>query len=264
MHSSQKSDDTEVVPPSAGVAIRLMRLLLGGTCSVGSDESPLTSRTTRRSSLHRPAWPFAWCVSCLEGPALSGPMNLLSQVGRHGGRPSIGSIGAFFLIARVGVFPHGFLMDEIGRRHPAHWPAHEGYNAPVMVFLTVCTSGRKPVLANPEAHEVLRSAWGMGGTWTVGRYVIMPEHVHLFCAPAEFPPRPLREWVRFWKSHAARHWPRREDAPLWQRDFWDTQLRRSENYSEKWEYVSANPVRAGLVENPQDWPYQGTMNLLMW
>jgi hypothetical protein len=43
-----------------------------------------------------------------------------------------------------------------------------------------------------------------------------------------------------------------------------TQLRRSENYTEKWQYVLRNPVRAKLVENIEDWPYQGEMNVLMW
>lgn len=34
---------------------------------------------------------------------------------------------------------------------------------------------------------------------------------------------------------------------LWQRDFWDTQLRCVESYSAKWDNVRHNPVRAGLV-----------------
>ena len=155
-------------------------------------------------------------------------------------------------------------MDETGRHHPAHPPLHEGFNTPTIVFLTVCTVGRKPVLADPCAHAALCEAWGLVAAWTVGRYVIMPDHLHLFCAPAEFPPRPLKQWVACWKSHAARHWPRPEDAPLWQRDFWDTQLRRSENYTEKWQYVLANPVRAKLVERIEDWPHQGEMNVLAW
>jgi hypothetical protein len=52
--------------------------------------------------------------------------------------------------------------------------------------------------------------------------------------------------------------------PAHQRDFWDTQLRRSENYTEKWQYVLRNPVRAKLVENVEDWPYQGELNILPW
>ncbi|MFA7345268.1 MAG: hypothetical protein WC003_13270 [Terrimicrobiaceae bacterium] len=155
-------------------------------------------------------------------------------------------------------------MNEPGRRHPAHPPLHEGFNSPTIVFLTVCTAGRKPVLAEADAQAVLRAAWDGAKSWRVGRYLLMPDHVHLFCAPAEFPPRPLNQWVAFWKSRAARHWPRPEDSPLWQRDHWDTQLRRSDNYTEKWRYVLENPVRAKLVERVADWPYQGEMHVLVW
>jgi len=52
--------------------------------------------------------------------------------------------------------------------------------------------------------------------------------------------------------------------PIWQRDFWDTQLRKGENYDEKWQYVLENPVRAGLVKHSEDWPYQGELNVLEW
>ncbi len=62
----------------------------------------------------------------------------------------------------------------------------------------------------------------------------------------------------------SRRWPRPEQQPIWQLDFWDTQLRKSTHYDEKWEYVSQNPVRAGLVRAPDDWPYQGELNELRW
>jgi REP element-mobilizing transposase RayT len=55
-------------------------------------------------------------------------------------------------------------------------------------------------------------------------------------------------------------WP----ETLWQRDCWDTQLRRGESYRAKWEYVLDNPVRAGLCESPDEWPYLGEMNVLQW
>lgn len=52
--------------------------------------------------------------------------------------------------------------------------------------------------------------------------------------------------------------------PLFQRDCWDTQLRKGERYSEKWEYVRYNPVRKGLAGTPDDWPWQGELNVLSW
>jgi putative transposase len=107
-------------------------------------------------------------------------------------------------------------------------------------------------------------SWRDAASWNVGRYVILPDHVHPFCAPAVFPGRPLAQWVQYWKARASLAWPRRLEQPIWQRDGWDTQLRRHENYEAKWQYVLANPVRAGLVAKPEDWPHQGELNVLRW
>jgi REP element-mobilizing transposase RayT len=98
----------------------------------------------------------------------------------------------------------------------------------------------------------------------LGRYIIMPDHLHLFCAPREVHPQPLTQWVAYWKSHSARNWPDRAQSPIWQRHFWDTQLRRGESYDAKWDYVVANPMRAGLVSRSEDWPYQGELHELRW
>jgi putative transposase len=157
-------------------------------------------------------------------------------------------------------------MDDIpsGRQHPLHQPMQERGNTPIIVYVTVITKRRKRILADPAAHQTIRAAWFAATQWLVGRYVIMPDHIHLFCAPQLLVPEALASWVGYWKSESARHWPRREDAPIWQRHFWDTQLRRGENYDEKWDYVVNNPVRAGLVTKSEDWPYQGELNVLRW
>jgi putative transposase len=163
-----------------------------------------------------------------------------NESGRHGGRPSI------------------------YRAHPVHQPIHERYGVAVIVFVTICTKSRKPILSNAAAHETLLTAWHLATSWQVGRYVLMPDHVHLFCAPAATPARPLLQWISYWKSEAARIWPVPDEAPIWQRHFWDTQLRHGESYDEKWEYVIQNPVRASLVRSPNDWPYQGELHQLRW
>ena len=155
-------------------------------------------------------------------------------------------------------------MDTLGRHHPARQDLREIFNRPTILFLTVCTRDKKPILANEAVHNTLREAWKAADSWLVGRYVLMPDHLHLFCSPMMDTSTPLLQWVSFWKSHAARNWPAREDAPVWQRDFWDTQLRKEESYAEKWPYVVENPVRAGLVTRSSDWPYQGEIHSLNW
>ena len=150
------------------------------------------------------------------------------------------------------------------RRHPAHHPLVETGNRAILVFLTVCTKDRRPILAAPAAHEAIRQAWEHARDWRVGRYVVMPDHVHLFCAPGRVDYPSLAVWVKYWKTLASRCWPVPAQQPIWQADFWDTQLRQGDSYSEKWEYVRRNPVRAKLVASPEEWPFQGTMNVLMW
>ena len=44
---------------------------------------------------------------------------------------------------------------------------------------------------------------------------------------------------------------------MWERGFFDHVIRNAESYAQKWDYVRQNPVRAGLVERAEDWPYQG-------
>ena len=51
-------------------------------------------------------------------------------------------------------------------------------------------------------------------------------------------------------------------APHWQKGFFDHILRASESYSQKWLYVAENPVRAGLVKNRTEWPWQGEIHPL--
>ena len=63
---------------------------------------------------------------------------------------------------------------------------------------------------------------------------------------------------------AASSWPRPPENPVWQRAAWDRQLRRGDSYAAKWEYVRNNPVRHNLVPRPDDWPYQGEVNELIW
>ena len=150
------------------------------------------------------------------------------------------------------------------RNHPAHQPVFESGNLSPIIFLTACSKDRKPILAKPDVHELLAKIWSEAREWAVGKYMIMPDHLHLFCSPCSRTSEPIRGWVRYWKSAASRSWPRPDEQPIWQQDVWDTQLRRGESYSEKWDYVSQNPIRAGLVNRLEDWPYQGEISVLSW
>ena len=152
----------------------------------------------------------------------------------------------------------------IGRKHPAHHQLMEQSNCSSIVFVTVCSKDRKPLFARSDVHELVVRSWEKADLWIVGRYVLMPDHIHLFCSPAihEYPP--LKKWIQYWKALVSKKWPHPAEQPIWQQDFWDTQLRQSDTYSEKWHYVLNNPVRAGLIGQANHWPFQDEMETLYW
>ncbi|NLW49719.1 MAG: hypothetical protein GXY85_02605 [Candidatus Brocadiaceae bacterium] len=154
--------------------------------------------------------------------------------------------------------------DRPKRKTPAHLPAIQRFNTSIVVFVTVCTARRAPILARGRAHETLLSAWQEARLWGVGRYVLMPDHIHMFCSPMEWECPALGEWIKYWKSIVSRKWPWPDEHPIWQRSFWDRQLRTGESYAAKWHYVRHNPVRKGFVATPDEWPYQGEMHVLEW
>ncbi|MBY0231331.1 MAG: hypothetical protein K2W96_18770 [Gemmataceae bacterium] len=147
---------------------------------------------------------------------------------------------------------------------PRKKPAHGVFmleGQPTIVFLTVCTPNRETWLASKPVQEALESVWSKAAAWLVGRYVLMPDHIHLFAGMTESD-IPFDNWVRFWKSQLTKN--HKAVARKLQTDHWDTRIRSEGHYEEKWEYVRQNPVRAGLVANEDEWPYQGELFELPW
>ena len=75
-------------------------------------------------------------------------------------------------------------------------------NRAIMLYVTVVTANRMPMLAFKAVADCILTAWRAANAWLVGRYVIMPDHVHFFCAPASYPPPDFRRWMKRWKSLA--------------------------------------------------------------
>jgi REP element-mobilizing transposase RayT len=137
-----------------------------------------------------------------------------------------------------------------------------------LFFLTVCMQGRRPLLDNPAVVQVLVQAWEEAEAvhgWMVGRYVVMPDHVHFFAAPSTETAKTLSGFIECWKRWTRRH-IRNCGSPsfAWQAEFFDHLMRSTESYAQKWEYVRFNPVRSGLVAEADDWPHQGEIHSLRW
>lgn len=145
------------------------------------------------------------------------------------------------------------------RRLDRIWDNHPIY------FITTCVAGRRPLLADDTIVSFLYEEWAGMKTkhgWMVGRYVIMPDHVHFFVSPIWGSAKPLITAIGKWKEWTAKRVLKHLglDRPLWQPEFFDHLLRSEESRSEKWNYVRNNPVRAGLVNEAAEWPYAGAID----
>lgn len=149
---------------------------------------------------------------------------------------------------------------------PMHLPHLAPFSKQPLLFVTVCTARRRPLLCQTLVQGLLEAIWaksaGIDG-WFVGRYVLMPDHVHFFSKPA-LTAKPIADWMKTWKSVSSRRIAAgaKADQPIWQEDYFDHYVRSASAYGEMWEYVRQNPVRKRLCVCPEDWPYQGTLHEL--
>jgi len=148
------------------------------------------------------------------------------------------------------------VKQKFGRRRPR---LSRLFEPNPLYFVTFCTHERKPRLANDEIHAafvLFAQRAEHDFSVAVGRYVIMPEHIHLFVRSG--PDFVLGRWVGMLKQMLAKSCNlSRNGKLLWQEGFFDHVLRSDESYAEKWNYVRQNPVRATLVARAEEWPYQG-------
>jgi len=125
-------------------------------------------------------------------------------------------------------------------------PTQESY------FITInCTPrGFNQLAVNPVWESLVESIEfrEQKREWKWRLILAMPDHLHgIVCFPNSFfMKKSISSWKRwFAKTHSIK----------WQRDFFDHRLRSQESAFEKAKYIRMNPVRAGLVSTPDEWPF---------
>ena len=81
---------------------------------------------------------------------------------------------------------------------------------------------------------------------------------------AELGAKTLPVFLQAWKQWTSKRITRELNlsGTVWQEEFFDHVLRSSESYSQKWDYVKEDPVRADLVKKSDEWPWQGEVESL--
>ena len=86
-------------------------------------------------------------------------------------------------------------------------------------------------------------------------YCFMPDHLHLLLEAKE--DGNLIRFVKTFKQMSAYRHRQTFDQPLWQKGYYDHILRKEEDVCGVAQYICENPVRAGLVDSPDEYAFWG-------
>lgn len=151
-------------------------------------------------------------------------------------------------------------MDESSASRPGHRVLRRGRVslAGQVYLVTFTTLGRQPLFLNPEAARIASSV--LAGPRVFGRsrllaWVLMPDHWHGLVELGD--EEDLATLIGRMKTNSARGV--RKELPMvgriWARAFHDRALRSDESVRTAARYIVLNPVRAGLVASPRNYPY---------
>lgn len=124
---------------------------------------------------------------------------------------------------------------------------------------------RKAIQSVRKEHPFCIDAW-----------VLLPDHLHcIWTLPTDDNDFSIR-WAKIkrlvskqcaviyhkdnWMNASKR---KRRESTIWQRRFWEHQIRDELDYQRHMDYLHFNPVKHGLVSETKDWPYSSFLRYVI-
>jgi REP element-mobilizing transposase RayT len=112
---------------------------------------------------------------------------------------------------------------------------------------------RQPALAGLIAAAIHHNA-NILAHYALHAYVVMPNHIHLLITPATDLPKLTRS-LKGITAKRANAILGRTGTPFWQDESYDHQVRNDREFKQIQNYIETNPVRAGLVPEPNQYQW---------
>ncbi|QCF26476.1 REP-associated tyrosine transposase [Hydrocarboniclastica marina] len=138
-------------------------------------------------------------------------------------------------------------------------------------FFTVVAYQRQPILTDSAVRADLRQSIAEVRAkmpFRIDAWVLLQDHMHCIWTMPESHYNFSKRWgmikaacSRRLNENAGAYFPksfsqqRRRENTLWQRRFWEHQIRDQRDLNNHLDYLHYNPVKHGLVSRPEDWPY---------
>jgi putative transposase len=137
-------------------------------------------------------------------------------------------------------------------------------------FFTVNSFRRRPILTLAPLRHALRLAiqnTRLSHPFEIDAWVLLPDHLHCIWTLPEGDSDFSMRWSlikRMVTQTCANDFSvadlspsriQRKESAIWQRRFWEHQIRDEEDFKRHVDYIHWNPVKHGLVQRTLDWPY---------
>lgn len=138
-------------------------------------------------------------------------------------------------------------------------------------FFTVNTHHRQKLLTDEDVRNALRA--GIENTrktlpFQLIAWVLLPDHMHCIWTLPEGDADFATRWgmIKRHVSQCCAHRlhqeaglndsrRKRNELSLWQRRYWEHQIRNENDLARHVDYIHWNPLKHGLVDKVSDWPY---------
>jgi putative transposase len=138
-------------------------------------------------------------------------------------------------------------------------------------FFTVVSYQRKQILCDKPIRDALRDAIKVVQArypFKIDAWSLMPDHLHCIWTLPEDDADYAKRWsiIKRKVSIVCAHQykndacmmaskEKRRESTIWQRRYWEHQIRDQNDFNRHVDYIHYNPVKHGLCEQPVEWPY---------
>lgn len=138
-------------------------------------------------------------------------------------------------------------------------------------FFTVVTYRRQKILCNEDIRTALHDgiqATRINHPFVIDAWALLPDHLHCIWSLPEHDANFSVRWAMIKRYVSKQCSPalqqknlmnqsknRRNESTLWQRRFWEHQIRDNHDYQKHMDYIHYNPVKHGYVSRTIDWPH---------
>lgn len=157
------------------------------------------------------------------------------------------------------------MNNKLPKRKPTRLKEFDYASPNAVFFLTVCTQSNRDIFKNPDfslkcIDYIKSERIRLGHAAYV--YCLMPDHLHILLSPLESG-IPVTQYMSGLISKITHlSWKYGYSGKLMRRSFYDHVVRKEEDLRQIAEYILNNPVRKGLVEKREDYPFCGLIDPL--